>query len=183
MSHTISSNWTWKNDSQINDERLLGQEKEFDQFDVYADVANAPLRQHSIPVRMRLVKNMSGGTLPLGAAVLHAADTTYGPYVGVNTVAGADSEKVAGFVPFWFPAVAAIGAIFPLVIQGPCKGLYVSAGNHALGENLKSAASGRLADWVKGTDEDTELIAEAMEAKTSGSTDDQFWIYAKPMAV
>lgn len=172
-----SKNWTWNDDQQINDENLLGQTQTFDQFDVYNN--ETMLREHTLGVTFRLVKNNSGGVLAAGSTVLQDTGTTYGPWVGVLGAGTADSEKIAGFVPWYFPASVAIAEIFPLIIGGPTKALYVAAGDHLLGEDLKAAAAGRVADWVKDTDNHSEIVATSMELKDSGVNDDLFWVYAR----
>lgn len=186
MSHKTSSNWGWLNDGQINDERLLGQTKEFDAADVFKHLTTQPVavvKNFTRGITMRLVKNKLAGTLAPGAALIDGTDAVYGPRVAVSNIAGADSEKVVGFVPSWFTAAVAADAIFPMVVHGPCQGLYSGSGSLAVGGHLKSNASAQLVAYVKNTDVSEELVATVLEAISSGAAGTKFWIHSHPFNV
>lgn len=127
-------------------------------------------------IKVRVVRNNSGGALLPGELVNHDTGTTYGPGAGAGVkTAGTAVVGVAGVVDPYLPAAGVPdGSNFLLIIEGNCSLRYDGSANLAVNDKLVSAANGRCLEYIAGTHDAAAIVAISKVAKTSGSANDLF---------
>lgn len=132
--------------------------------------AQAKTRLSAEQVECILVANRSGGDYTPGLRVGWLAGEE-GPGRATGA-AGGDDLPAAGIVWPYYTVNVADDDFFLLVVKGPTKAQYDGAGDIAVGDPLKGAASGRFSEYTDGTDQVVSLFGHALAAKSSGSAGD-----------
>lgn len=154
---------------------IVGQVHTFEDIDYSSTDTNKP-RLSGMPIKARLCVNRSGGTLTPGLAVAWSTDANYeGPGRAIGGAADANTSP-AGFVSPYSGTIAE-NTTFWLIEEGPTKVQYDGSANFAFGDQIGTAASGRVLKWVTSTNPVEARCGRALENKASGSAGDLIRAY------
>lgn len=131
-------------------------------FDAYDPATRAYLTSPSHKIVAQLVKNRHSSALTPGQIVLVNTDAE-GPGRAVEGPAGA-GNIATGVVPWCIPSAGvAVGALFWLIKQGPCKFLSDGGNDVAAGALVITGATGYVSAHTLGTD-DAAVVGRMIEA-------------------